>query len=89
MIISLPLNSQHVSESGIFYTKVTDQYSNSAGVNDSSFAKIFTYLAHFTIVPQILYVLNSFVLLYAHTLAKHPHPQLIPRRRLHIVSRAS
>lgn len=58
----------------------------SAGVDDSSFAKIFTHIAHLTVVPQVLYVLNSLVLLYAYTLVKRPHPQLIPQRRLHIVS---
>lgn len=59
----------------------------SASVDDSSLAKIFTHITHLAVVPQVLYVvLNSLVLLHAYTLVKHLHPQLIPPRRLHIVS---
>jgi hypothetical protein len=66
--------------------RLTSTRTCSASVDDSSFAKIFTHIAHIAVVPQVLYVLNSLVLLYAYTLVKHPHRQLIPPRRLHIVS---
>ena len=66
--------------------RLTSTPTGSAGVDDSSFAKIFTHIAHIAVVPQVLYVLNNLVLLYAYTLVKHLHPLLIPPRRLHIVS---